>query len=99
MDWRQNLIIQVGFSGSFEESKRDVYYRNDPMKYVDREKKKKRVKNCKKNLMIQRPFYSVAKKLWSCAKGKENGKIFQIAILAKLTLLRPVLAKIYLSTK
>lgn len=49
--------------------------------------------------MIQRPFYSVAKKLWSCAKGKENGKNFQIAILAKLTLLRPVLAKIYLSTK
>jgi hypothetical protein len=33
------LINQVGFSGSFEESKRDVNYRNDPMKYVDRGKK------------------------------------------------------------
>ena len=33
-----SLINQVGFSGSFEESKRDVTYRNDPMKYVDKEK-------------------------------------------------------------
>lgn len=29
------LINQVGFSGSFEESKSDDSYRNDPMKYVD----------------------------------------------------------------
>ena len=43
-----SLINQVGFSGSFEESKRDVTYRNDPMKYVDKEKKK-RGKNRKKN--------------------------------------------------
>ncbi|ODV83991.1 hypothetical protein CANARDRAFT_188658, partial [[Candida] arabinofermentans NRRL YB-2248] len=33
------LINQVGFSGSCEESKRDVTYRNDPMKYVDKERK------------------------------------------------------------
>ncbi|KHC84706.1 hypothetical protein MGS_01278 [Candida albicans P78042] len=45
-----SLINQVGFSGSFEESKRDVTYRNDPMKYVDKEKKKERgKKNRKKN--------------------------------------------------
>ncbi|KGR14536.1 hypothetical protein MG5_01276 [Candida albicans P57072] len=45
-----SLINQVGFSGSFEESKRDVTYRNDPMKYVDKEKKKKKgKKNRKKN--------------------------------------------------
>ena len=43
-----SLINQVGFSGSFEESKRDVTYRNDPMKYVDKEKKKKGEKNRKK---------------------------------------------------
>ncbi|RLV94173.1 hypothetical protein JA1_001919 [Spathaspora sp. JA1] len=42
------LINQVGFSGSFEESKRDVTYRNDPMKYVDREKKKKGKRSKKK---------------------------------------------------
>ncbi|KGQ97470.1 hypothetical protein MEM_01288 [Candida albicans L26] len=43
-----SLINQVGFSGSFEESKRDVTYRNDPMKYVDKEKKKKRGKKTEK---------------------------------------------------
>ena len=43
-----SLINQVGFSGSFEESKRDVTYRNDPMKYVDREKKKEGEKQKKK---------------------------------------------------
>jgi len=43
-----SLINQVGFSGSFEESKRDVTYRNDPMKYVDKEKRKGK-KNRKKN--------------------------------------------------
>ena len=36
------LIVQVGFSGSLEESKRDVYYRNDPMKYVDIMKKEEK---------------------------------------------------------
>ena len=50
MDWWQDLIIQVGFSGSFEESKRDVYYRNDPMKYVDIEKKKKKGKKMGKKI-------------------------------------------------
>ncbi|KGR16602.1 hypothetical protein MEW_01281 [Candida albicans P60002] len=43
-----SLINQVGFSGSFEESKRDVTYRNDPMKYVDKEKKKERGKKTEK---------------------------------------------------
>ena len=52
-----SLINQVGFSGSFEESKRDVTYRNDPMKYVDKEKKKKR-KTEKKILMMRWSIYS-----------------------------------------
>ena len=45
-----SLINQVGFSGSFAESKRDVTYRNDPMKYVDKEKKKKRGKKTEKKI-------------------------------------------------
>ena len=52
-----SLINQVGFSGSFEESKRDVTYRNDPMKYVDREKKKEGEKQ-KKNLIMRWSIYS-----------------------------------------
>ena len=47
-----SLINQVGFSGSFEESKRDVTYRNDPMKYVDKEKKKERGKKTEKKNML-----------------------------------------------
>lgn len=49
-----SLINQVGFSGSFEESKRDVTYRNDPMKYVDKEKKKKRGKKTEKKILMMR---------------------------------------------
>lgn len=49
-----SLINQVGFSGSFEESKRDVTYRNDPMKYVDKEKKKERGKKTEKKILMMR---------------------------------------------
>lgn len=38
--WGFYLINQVGNSGSLEESKRDESYRNDPMKYVDEERRK-----------------------------------------------------------
>lgn len=37
--WGFYLINQVGNSGSLEESKRDESYRNDPMKYVDKERR------------------------------------------------------------
>lgn len=37
--WGFYLINQVGNSGSLEESKRDESYRNDPMKYVDEERR------------------------------------------------------------
>ena len=57
-----SLINQVGFSGSFEESKRDVTYRNDPMKYVDKEKKKERGKKTeKKNFDDEMIYLSCAK--------------------------------------
>ncbi|KGU37098.1 hypothetical protein MGK_01274 [Candida albicans P57055] len=49
-----SLINQVGFSGSFEESKRDVTYRNDPMKYVDKEKKKERGKKTERKILMMR---------------------------------------------
>ena len=52
-----SLINQVGFSGSFEESKRDVTYRNDPMKYVDKEKKKERGKKTEKKNFDDEMFY------------------------------------------
>lgn len=39
-----SLINQVGFSGSFEESKSDDSYRNDPMKYVDTDLKRNQEK-------------------------------------------------------